>query len=152
MKKFALPFLALFCMLMSACNDNEIYGEKLVGTWLKQYPAGLQTEGFVDWNFSSGGVLTVEVYDVFAGDDTSTYMYAYSDENKTFTVSGDLILSDGSKIHDDFAIYSIQKLTDKDLQIKQTWLNPKYDNLEATLKNSFLLGSYKDVKFKRMNK
>ena len=57
----------------------------LSGTWQKEYPKDVQTEGFVTWTFTEGGhpflngVLTIHVSDVFAGDSDVRYYYnAYS--------------------------------------------------------------------------
>ena len=80
MKKQVTIFMFIACLIMTACsNDDEpIVIDNIVGTWHVQYPAGLQTEGFIEWSFNSNGELSIRNYDVFAGDYTSEYVYSIS--------------------------------------------------------------------------
>ena len=109
----------------------------------------MQTEGFVTWDFSNLGALTIRVYDTFAGDNSNTYDYILSEEQKSITIAGDIKNSNGIMVHDTFAVYDVVKLTKQELRIKQSWVNTSYDELAPDEKNSFLLGGWKDVSFKR---
>ena len=61
----------------------EIYLTNLEGSWMKEYPEGVQDGGLVIWTFSDndnpegldGKILTIYVSDVFAGDSESKYIY-----------------------------------------------------------------------------
>lgn len=151
MKKQVTIFMFIACLIMTACsNDDEpIVIDNIVGTWHVQYPAGLQTEGFIEWSFNSNGELSIRNYDVFAGDYTSEYVYSISEEDRSITISGDIKNIDGEAITDKFAIYEIVKLSKKELRIKQSWLNTSYDDLAPEDKNDFLLEAYKEVSFRR---
>ena len=139
------------CFFMAACSDDNepVVLDNIVGTWTKQYPEGLQTEGFIEWSFKTSGELDIRVYDVMAGDSSTKYDYVLSEENKSMTISGYITNSKGEIVHDKFVVYDVVKLTQKELRIKQSWVNKDYDNLEPENKNAFLLGGYKDVLFKR---
>lgn len=52
-------------------------------------------------------------------------------------------------VHDTFAVYDVVKLTNHELRIKQSWVNMTYDDIDHDDKNSFLLGGWKEVSFKR---
>lgn len=151
MNKLLITLLFFASLFMSACgNDNEpVVLDNIVGTWTKQYPEGLQTEGFIEWSFNTSGVLDIRVYDVMAGDSSTQYDYVLSEENKSMTISGYITNSEDELVHDKFAVYDVVKLTKKELRIKQSWVNTDYDNLEPVNKNAFLLGGYKDVIFKK---
>lgn len=153
MKKLIIPLLFITCLFVASCvNDDEpVVFDNVGGTWTKQYPKGLQTEGFIEWAFKTTGELYIRVYDVFAGDSSMKYEYVLSEENKSITISGNITNSDGLLVNDKFAVYDVIKLTRKELRIKQSWVNTNYDNLESENKNVFLLGGYKDVIFKRSN-
>ena len=148
--KLVLPIFSIVLLFATACSDDEpIVMENIVGTWSEQYPSGLQTEGFVTWDFSNLGALTIRVYDAFAGDNSNTYDYILSEEQKSITIAGDIKNSNGIMVHDTFAVYDVVKLTKQELRIKQSWVNTSYDELAPDEKNSFLLGGWKDVSFKR---
>lgn len=151
MNKLLITLLFFASLFMSACgNDNEpVVLDNIVGTWTKQYPEGLQTEGFIEWSFNTSGELDIRVYDVMAGDSSTQYDYVLSEENKSMTISGYITNSEDELVHDKFAVYDVVKLTKKELRIKQSWVNTDYDNLEPVNKNAFLLGGYKDVIFKK---
>lgn len=152
MKKIKLSIIFSFmaCLLMTACsNDEPVVLENIVGTWDLQYPEGLQTEGFTEWGFESNGTLSIRVCDAFAGDYTSKYTYSISKEDKSITISGDIKNMEGETVNDRFASYEIVKLSKKELRIKQTWVNAKYDDLAPEDKNVFLLGGYKEESFRR---
>lgn len=151
MNKLIIPFLFITCLFMTACNDEDepVVLDNIVGTWTKQYPEGLQTEGFIEWSFNTSGELAIRVYDVMAGDSSTKYDYVLSEENKSMTISGYITNSEDELVHDKFAVYDVVKLTKKELRIKQSWVNTDYDNLEPENKNAFLLGGYKDVIFKK---
>ena len=151
MNKLIIPLLFIACLFMVSCaDDNEpVVLDNIEGTWTKQYPEGLQTEGFIDWSFSTRGELVIRVYDVFAGDSSTKFDYVLSNENKSVTISGYIINSKGELVHDKFAIYDVTKLTNKELRIKQSWVNTNYDNLDTENKNAFLLGGYREVMFKK---
>lgn len=151
MNKLFIPFLFISCLFMTACSDEDepVVLDNIVGTWTKQYPEGLQTEGFIEWIFNPSGELDIRVHDVMAGDTSTKYDYALSEENKSITISGNIKNSEGKLVYDKFAVYSVVKLTKKELRISQSWVNTDYDNLEPENKNAFLLGGYKDVVFKK---
>lgn len=151
MKKPVTIFMFIVCLIMTACsNDDEpIVIDNIVGTWHVKYPAGLQTEGFIEWVFTSNGELSIRNYDVFAGDYTSEYVYSISEESKSITISGDIKNAEGETITDKFAIYEIVKLSKKELRIKQSWLNTSFEDLAPEDKNDFLLEAYKEVSFRR---
>lgn len=153
MNKLLISFLFISCLFMAACGeDNEpVVLDNIVGTWTKQYPEGLQTEGFIEWSFNTTGELDIRVYDVMAGDSSTKYDYILSEGNNSITISGNIKNSDGEIVHDKFAVYDVVKLTKKELRIKQSWVNPNYDNLEPEDRNAFLLGGYKEVTFKKSN-
>lgn len=153
MNKLIIPLLFIASMLLTACSDDDepVVVDNIVGTWVKQYPEGLQTEGFIDWVFNTNGELNVKVSDVFAGDSSIKYDYALSDKDKSLTISGYIKNVEGETIHDKFAIYDVVKLTKKELRIKQSWVNTNYDSLEPEDRNAFLLGGYKEVTFKKSN-
>lgn len=145
-----LGFLLVACPFMTACSDDEpVVLDNIVGVWNKQYPEGLQTEGFIEWVFTSSEELDIRVYDVFAGDYTFKYDYTLSEKKKSIEISGSIKNSEGETVYDKFAVYDIVKLTRKELQIKQSWVNMNYEDLEPENKNVFLLGSYKEESFKR---
>ena len=150
MKKLIIIFSFIACLIMTACsNDDEpVVLENIVGTWDLQYPEGLQTEGFTEWTFESNGTLSIRVCDAFAGDYTSKYTFSISKENKSLTISGDIKNIDGETVNDRFVVYEIVKLSKKELRIKQTWVNSKYDDLLPEDKNVFLLGGYKEASFR----
>lgn len=149
--KLVLPVLSIVFLFVTACSDDDdpIVMENIVGTWSEQYPSGLQTEGFVTWDFSDLGSLTIRNYDAFAGDHTNTYDYTISEEQKTITIAGDVKNSNGMMVHDKFAVYDVVKLTNHELRIKQSWVNTTYDDIDQDDKNSFLLVGWKEVSFKR---
>ncbi len=150
MKKLSILFLFVACLIMTACSKDEpVTLENIVGAWDLQYPEGLQTEGYVEWEFNSNGQLFIRSYDVFAGDHTSRFDYLISEEKKSLTISGDITDSEGETVHDTFAIYTIDKLSKKELLIKQSWVNTKYEDLAPEYKNVFLLGGYKEESFRR---
>ena len=148
-----LPFLFIACLFMTSCSDDNepLVLNNIEGTWIKQYPEGLQTEGFVEWTFKTTGELDVRVYDAFAGDSSTKYDYVLTAENKSITISGNITNSEGEVVRDKFSVYDVIKLTKKELRIKQSWVNTTYDNLEPENKNPFLLGGFKDVVFKKWN-
>lgn len=152
MNKLIIPFMFIVYLFTTACSkdDEPLAFNNIVGSWTKQYPEGVQTEGFIEWTFFNTGELNIRVYDVFAGDSSTEYEYDLSEENKSITISGNITNSEGELVHDKFAVYDIIKLTKKELRIKQSWVNTTYDNLEPENKNSFLLGGYKDVIFKKI--
>ena len=88
MKNFLIPFLFIACLFMSACSDDNesLVLNNIEGTWIKQYPEGLQTEGFVEWTFKTTGELDVRVYDAFAGDSSTKYDYVLTEENKSIAI------------------------------------------------------------------
>lgn len=151
MKTLIISMLLIACQLLTACsNDDEpVAAQNIVGVWNLQYPEGLQTEGFTEWNFKETGTLEIRVYDVFSGDHTCEYDYELSGEKSTVTISGNLRNQAGETVHDVFAIYEVVKLSKKALSIRQSWVNPGYEDLEPEDKNSFLLGSYKEETFRR---
>lgn len=145
-----LPLLLIISIAMTSCSDDEpVVTDNIVGTWLLQYPDGLQTEGFIEWSFGSSGELRIQVYDVFSGDSFTTYDYALSEEKKSITISGEITNSKGETVYDTFAIYDIVKLTKTELHLMQSWVNTGYNHLEPENMNAFLLGGYKDASFKR---
>lgn len=151
MNKLLITLFFITCLFITACNDEDepVVLDNIVGTWTKQYPEGLQTEGFIEWSFNTSGELDIIVYDVMAGDSSTKYDYVLSEENKSMTISGYITNSEDELVHDKFAVYDVVKLTKKELRIKQSWFNTSYDNLEPENKNAFLLGGYKDVIFKK---
>ncbi len=150
MKKLSVLLMCVAGLIMTACSKDEpVSVENITGTWDLQYPEGLQTEGYVEWIFNSNGQLLIRSNDVFAGDHTSSYEYSTSEQNKSLTISGEITDSEGNTAHDAFAVYEIVKLSKKELKIKQTWVNTKYDDLAPEDKNAFLLGGYKEESFKR---
>ena len=153
MKKLIIPLFFIACLFMASCvnDDDPVVLDNIEGAWTKQYPEGLQTEGFVEWAFKTTGELDIRVYDVFAGDSSTKYDYVFSQENKSITISGDITNSEGQLVNDKFAVYDVIKLTKKELRIKQSWVNTNYDNLTPENKNVFLLGGYKEASFKRSN-
>lgn len=152
MKKLIILLVFISCLFMASCvnYDEPVVLDNVEGTWTKQYPEGLQTDGFIEWVFKTTGELEIRVYDVFAGDYSSTkFDYVLSDENNSITISGNITNSEGRMVNDKFAVYDVIKLAKKELRIKQSWVNTNYDNLEPENKNVFLLGGYRDVIFKR---
>ncbi len=147
----AVPgLLIVVCLSLSACSDDEpVVLDNIVGGWVLKYPAGLQTEGFVEWNFTSSNELDIRVYDVFSGDISSKYDYKLSEEKKSLTISGNIKNMEGEVAYDTFAVYDVVKLTKKELRIKQSWVNTSYEDLAPEDKNVFLLGGYKEESFKR---
>lgn len=101
MNKLIIPLLFIASMLLAACSDDDepVVIDNIVGTWVKQYPEGLQTEGFIDWVFNTNGELNVKVSDVFAGDSSIKYDYALSDKDKSLTISGYIKNIEGETIH-----------------------------------------------------
>ncbi len=151
MKKLIMLFLFVACLFVAGCShdDEPVVAENVVGTWILQYPEGLQTEGFVEWEFNSSGELLIRTYDVFAGDHSSKYDFSISEENRSLTISGEIVMAEGETIQDTFAIYEIVKISKKEMRIRQKWMNSKYDDLKPEDKNAFLLGGYKEESFKR---
>lgn len=150
MKKLSIILMCVAGLIITACSKDEpVTVENIVGTWDLQYPEGLQTEGYVEWKFNSNGQLFIRSYDVFAGDHTSGYDFLISEENKSLTISGEITDSEGNTTHDAFAVYEIVKLSKNELQIKQTWVTTKYDDIAPEDKNAFLLGGYKEESFRR---
>lgn len=84
-------------LFMTACryNDEPVVPDNILGTWTKQHPDGLQTEGFIECSFNSSGVLDIRVSDVIAGDTSIQYDYEISEENKSMTISGFITNSKG---------------------------------------------------------
>ena len=153
MYKFLIPFLFIVSLFATSCSagNEPVVPNNIVGTWTKQYPEGLQTEGFIEWSFQTTGELYIKVYDVFAGDSSTKYDYVLSEENKSITISGHITNAEGELVRDKFAVYDVIKLTKKELRIEQSWVNTTYDNLEPENKNVFLLGGYKEVIFRKQN-
>ena len=60
----------------------EVDFENLPGTWVKEWPEGVQDAGEVTWTFSFGengnfqdDVLSIHVYDVFTGNNDAEYVF-----------------------------------------------------------------------------
>ena len=60
----------------------EVDFEKLPGTWVKEWPEGVQDAGEITWTFSFGengnfqdDVLSIHVYDVFTGNNDGEYVF-----------------------------------------------------------------------------
>lgn len=148
LKKLLLPFILLSCLLLTSCSDDEpITPASLIGSWSKQYPEGLQTEGGVIWQFVGDGELFVNVYDAFAGDFVYSVGYTLQPDAKTLTIEGTNIENDGPE---KLAEYKIVKLTDKELKLKRTWHNDRYlTGYDPTTLNPFQLGGFEEITLRR---
>ncbi len=152
MKRLIIPFLFVACLFMTACsNDDEpVVPESIIGSWDEQYPPDLQTDGFIRWNFNLDGSLIVTSVSVWTGDIHSEFDYTISEDDKTLTIGGEIKNAEGEMVRDNFVVYDVVKLTKDEMQLHQTWVNTAYDDLAPEDKNSFLLGSWKDVTFTRL--
>lgn len=72
---------------LSGCQKaDQVMPDRLLGTWCKEYPEGVVTEGGVSWTFGEDGVLQVRVYDVFSGDYKKDFAYQLSLDGRTLKV------------------------------------------------------------------
>ena len=72
--------------LCGCAKVNVVDPDRLTGTWCKVYPEGVVTEGGVRWTFGENNKLEVRVYDVFAGDFRTEYMYRVEPDGRTLKV------------------------------------------------------------------
>ena len=92
--RIALTMLAAFSLAScSSDDDEEFLIDQLTGTWEQVYDAGVVSEGYVQYTFTSGtptnvGECTIHVYDVFAGDTTFVRDYALTEDRHLAIYNG----------------------------------------------------------------
>lgn len=88
MKRLSI-ILAAALLVAGLCGcrkENPVDAGLLPGTWCKLYPEGVVTEGGVSWTFGEDNKLEVRVYDVFAGDYRTEYVYRVEPDGRTLFI------------------------------------------------------------------
>lgn len=88
MKRLSI-ILAAALLVAGLCGcrkENPVDAGLLPGTWCKLYPEGVVTEGGVSWTFGEDNKLEVRVYDVFAGDFRTEYVYRVESDGRTLFI------------------------------------------------------------------
>ena len=88
MKRLSI-ILAAALLVAGLCGcrkENPVDAGLLPGTWCKLYPEGVVTEGGVSWTFGEDNKLEVRVYDVFAGDFRTEYVYRVEPDGRTLFI------------------------------------------------------------------
>lgn len=88
MKRLSI-ILAAALLVAGLCGcrkENPVDAGLLPGTWCKLYPEGVVTEGGVSWSFGEDNKLEVRVYDVFAGDFRTEYVYRVEPDGRTLFI------------------------------------------------------------------
>ncbi len=78
----ALMMLAALSLASCSSDDGDYDSANLYGTWQKVDDAGVVSEGYVEYTFSSNGSCDIHVYDVFAGDTTIHRGYMLKDDRQ----------------------------------------------------------------------
>ena len=150
MKKSLIAFLLFIgAMVMTGCKDDDqpVTMENVVGSWVIQHPAGVQTEGFVTWTFKPDGRLIISVCDVFAGDSESEYFYELFEHDKSIHVSGFVTEPDEEVSKCAFADFYVTSLKSNELRLNRYWLNEGPD--WVTESNPFRFPDRENINFAR---
>lgn len=94
---------------------DSVMPDRLLGTWCKEYPEGVVTEGGVSWTFGEDGVLQVRVYDVFSGDYKKDFAYQLSLDGRTLKVWEPMFGGDPA-----WAEYRLERCDDTTLVLVRT--------------------------------
>lgn len=116
--KRLMSLLASVLLVAGLCGCekvNVVDPECLTGTWSKVYPEGVVTEGGVSWTFGEDGVLQVRVYDVFAGDYRTEYMYRVGSDGRTLRIWEPMLGGDPA-----WAEYRLERCDDTTLVLVRT--------------------------------
>lgn len=108
-----LPVALVLLLALSSCSLFDLQQDSILGTWSREYPEGVVTEGFVNWTFDDESLLTVRSYDVFAGDHSFVYFYSLEEDGTSLYIREASFCGINGGI-----IYDVKECTHKRLVLK----------------------------------
>ena len=115
----------------------EVNLDNLSGTWVKEWPKGVQDAGDVVWTFSFGengnykeDMLSIHVYDVFSGNQDAEYVFQTqvdkamlgigADATRLMVFRSDRYTGDPEMYYKSLAEYDVEECSSKKLVLRRT--------------------------------